>query len=163
MNVLGWTEEVLHELLEVSTDLLRFAPIPGLEEAARTLGAGPWAAFRRVTWPLLWRGMLPGAAAVFVFVAGSYEAAALGWVRICLRGTSWNYARARAVLLPRSSFKVDLSPAPSARSGARGHTRLRRRCQTGSGTTLGSSISIVSTLPLRACVLELQWAVAYPT
>jgi ABC-type Fe3+ transport system permease subunit len=47
------------------------------EEAARTLGAGPWAAFRRVTWPLLWRALLPSAVAVFVFVAGSYEAAAL--------------------------------------------------------------------------------------
>ncbi len=47
------------------------------EEAARTLGAGPWAVFRRVTWPLLWRGMLPSVIAVFTFVAGSYEAAAL--------------------------------------------------------------------------------------
>lgn len=47
------------------------------EEAARTLGATPWAAFRRVTWPLLWRALLPSAVAVFAFVAGSYEAAAL--------------------------------------------------------------------------------------
>ncbi|MEX2180216.1 MAG: ABC transporter permease subunit [Gemmatimonadaceae bacterium] len=48
-----------------------------LEEAARTLGAGPWATFRRVTLPVLWRGLLPAVIAVFVFVAGSYEAAAL--------------------------------------------------------------------------------------
>jgi ABC-type Fe3+ transport system permease subunit len=47
------------------------------EEAARTLGATPWQAFRRVAWPLLWRGLLPSAVAVFAFVAGSYEAAAL--------------------------------------------------------------------------------------
>lgn len=47
------------------------------EEAARTLGAPPWAVFRRVTWPLLWRAILPSVIAVFVFVAGSYEAAAL--------------------------------------------------------------------------------------
>jgi putative spermidine/putrescine transport system permease protein len=47
------------------------------EEAARTLGATPWQAFRRVSWPLLWRGLLPSAVAVFAFVAGSYEAAAL--------------------------------------------------------------------------------------
>lgn len=47
------------------------------EEAARTLGATPWQAFRRVTWPLLWRGLLPSVVAVFAFVAGSYEAAAL--------------------------------------------------------------------------------------
>ncbi|TBU21950.1 hypothetical protein BD311DRAFT_869668 [Dichomitus squalens] len=36
-NVLGTTALVTHELLEVSVDLLRFAPIVGLEEAARTL------------------------------------------------------------------------------------------------------------------------------
>ncbi|KAL1938386.1 hypothetical protein VTO73DRAFT_11626 [Trametes versicolor] len=36
-NVLGTTGEVMHELLEVSVDILRFAPIVGLEEAARTL------------------------------------------------------------------------------------------------------------------------------
>ena len=48
-----------------------------MEEAARTLGAGPVATFRRVTWPTLWRGLLPAVVAVFVFVAGSYEAAAL--------------------------------------------------------------------------------------
>ncbi|MFN2398160.1 MAG: ABC transporter permease subunit [Gemmatimonadaceae bacterium] len=48
-----------------------------VEETSRTLGAGPWDTFRRVTWPLLWRGLLPAVTAVFVFVAGSYEAAAL--------------------------------------------------------------------------------------
>lgn len=47
------------------------------EEASRTLGAGRWATFRRVTWPMLWRGLLPAVIAVFVFVAGSFEAAAL--------------------------------------------------------------------------------------
>lgn len=36
-NVLGTTGMVMHELLEVSVDVLRFAPIVGLEEAARTL------------------------------------------------------------------------------------------------------------------------------
>lgn len=49
----------------------------GLENTARSLGAGPAATFFRVTWPLLWRGMLPAAVAVFAFVAGSYEAAVL--------------------------------------------------------------------------------------
>jgi putative spermidine/putrescine transport system permease protein len=47
------------------------------EEAARTLGAGPWKTLRLVTWPALWRGMLPGATAAFVFVAGTFEATAL--------------------------------------------------------------------------------------
>lgn len=48
-----------------------------LEEVARTLGASAWQAFVRVTWPLLWRGLLPAVTAVFIFVMGSYEAAAL--------------------------------------------------------------------------------------
>lgn len=48
-----------------------------LEETARSLGAGPRDVFRRVTWPILWRGLLPGVIAVFAFVAGSYEAAVL--------------------------------------------------------------------------------------
>ena len=47
------------------------------EEAARTLGASPWVAFRRVTWPVLWRGLAPAIVSVFIFVAGNYEAAAL--------------------------------------------------------------------------------------
>lgn len=49
----------------------------GVEEAARTLGANPFVTFRRITWPILWRGLLPAVIAVFIFVAGSYEAAAL--------------------------------------------------------------------------------------
>ncbi len=49
----------------------------GLEETARSLGAGPATTFFRVTWPLLWRGMLPATLAIFTFVAGSYEAAVL--------------------------------------------------------------------------------------
>lgn len=48
-----------------------------LEEAARTLGARRWAVFRVVTWPVLWRGLLPAVVAVFTFVAGTYEATVL--------------------------------------------------------------------------------------
>ncbi|MEO7986777.1 MAG: ABC transporter permease subunit [Gemmatimonadales bacterium] len=48
-----------------------------LEEVARTLGARPLAVFRRVTWPLLWRGLLPAVVAVFVFAANTYEATAV--------------------------------------------------------------------------------------
>ena len=47
------------------------------EEAARTLGASGWTTFHRVTWPILWRGLMPAVVAVFVFVTGSYEAAVL--------------------------------------------------------------------------------------
>lgn len=71
---LGWKEFPFLALVAGSVLATR-----GLaaEEAARTLGATPWQAFRRVSWPLLWRGLLPSAVAVFAFVAGSYEAAAL--------------------------------------------------------------------------------------
>ena len=37
VNVLGTASQVVHELLEVGVDVLKFAPIVGLEEAARTL------------------------------------------------------------------------------------------------------------------------------
>jgi iron(III) transport system permease protein len=39
---------------------------PGLVQTARLLGAGPWEAFRRVTLPLTMRGMVAGAALVFL-------------------------------------------------------------------------------------------------
>lgn len=48
-----------------------------LDEAARTLGAGPFRTFVFVTLPVLTRAMLPAIVAVFAFVLGSYEAAAL--------------------------------------------------------------------------------------
>ncbi len=48
-----------------------------MEEAARTLGADAWTALRRVTVPMLWRGLLPAMVVVFIVIAGSYEAATL--------------------------------------------------------------------------------------
>lgn len=48
-----------------------------VEESARTLGASPAELFRRITLPLLLRGMMPATVAVFVFVFGSYEVAAM--------------------------------------------------------------------------------------
>lgn len=48
-----------------------------LEEAARSLGARRIRTFAVATWPVLWRGMLPGVVAVATFVLGSYETAAL--------------------------------------------------------------------------------------
>ena len=74
VGALAWKEFPFLALVAGSALAARGADA---EEAARTLGAGPWAVFRRVTWPLLWRAMLPSVVAVFAFVAGSYEAAAL--------------------------------------------------------------------------------------
>jgi len=39
---------------------------PGVEEAARTLGAGGWTAFRRVTFPLIKSGIVTGAMLAFI-------------------------------------------------------------------------------------------------
>ncbi|MDE3217730.1 MAG: ABC transporter permease subunit, partial [Gemmatimonadota bacterium] len=50
---------------------------PAMEEAARTLGATPRQTFRRVTMPMLSRGLLPAIIVVFIVIAGSYEAGAL--------------------------------------------------------------------------------------
>lgn len=48
-----------------------------LEETARSLGADAAQTWRRVTWPLLWRGMAPAVVAVFAFLVGQYEMSVL--------------------------------------------------------------------------------------
>lgn len=45
---------------------------PDLTAAARTLGAGPWQAFRRVTLPLLWPAVVAAASIVFLFTVTSF-------------------------------------------------------------------------------------------
>lgn len=71
---LAWKEVPFLSLIAFSLLSTRVAV---LEEAARSLGAGPWATFRRVTLPVLGRGLLPAVVAVFVFAVGSYEVVAL--------------------------------------------------------------------------------------
>ncbi|MGE0161284.1 MAG: hypothetical protein AB7T31_17950 [Gemmatimonadales bacterium] len=71
---LAWKELPFLALVAVSVLATRGA---ALEGTARGLGAGPLATLARVTWPLLWRGLLPAIVAVFAFVVGSYEAAIL--------------------------------------------------------------------------------------
>lgn len=44
-----------------------------LQDAARTLGAGPWRRLTRVTLPLLAPSVITGSVLVFAFAAGSYE------------------------------------------------------------------------------------------
>lgn len=48
-----------------------------LEAVARTLGASPVQVFRRVTWPLLWRGVAPAVIATCAYLVGQYEMPAL--------------------------------------------------------------------------------------
>ncbi|OLC00447.1 MAG: ABC transporter permease [Candidatus Rokubacteria bacterium 13_1_40CM_68_15] len=50
---------------------------PGLEAAARVLGAGPWAIFRRVMWPLIAPGVAIAFALVFVMNFGVFPSAVL--------------------------------------------------------------------------------------
>lgn len=47
---------------------------PGLEAAARTLGAGPWSVFWRVTLPLARPGLIAGALLAFVRALGEFGA-----------------------------------------------------------------------------------------
>lgn len=71
---LAWKEFPFLALLSFSLLATRGT---ALEETARSLGAVPSEVFRRVTWPLLWRGLAPGVVAVYAFAVGSYETAAL--------------------------------------------------------------------------------------
>ena len=48
-----------------------------LVDAARSLGATARDTFRRVTLPLLWRGLAPAAIAAFAYLVGQYELAIL--------------------------------------------------------------------------------------
>ena len=50
---------------------------PGLERSARVLGAGPWAVFRRVMWPLIAPGVAIAFALVFVLNFGVFPSAVL--------------------------------------------------------------------------------------
>jgi molybdate transport system permease protein len=47
---------------------------PRLVGLARTLGWGPWGAFRRVTLPLAWRGILAGTVLAFARALGEFGA-----------------------------------------------------------------------------------------
>ncbi len=71
---MAWKETAF---LTVVASALLATRTKAAEDAARTLGANGWATFRRVTWPVLWRGLMPAVVSVFIFVAGSYEAAVL--------------------------------------------------------------------------------------
>lgn len=45
---------------------------PDLQRASRSLGAGPWTTFWRVTWPLSLPGVVSGTVLVFVLAVSSY-------------------------------------------------------------------------------------------
>ncbi len=61
---LGMAARILHGLLARTGE--------GLEAAARTLGATPFRAFRRVTLPLLWPGILAAGGLTFVYTFASF-------------------------------------------------------------------------------------------
>lgn len=65
-----WKELPFLLLVALSLQSLRGE---AMTHAARTLGATPWQTARRVTLPLLLRGLAPSVIAVFVFVLGSLE------------------------------------------------------------------------------------------
>lgn len=65
-----WKEMPFLLLVALSLQSLRGT---ALTDTARTLGASPWQVVRRVTLPLLLRGMAPAIIAVFAFVLGSLE------------------------------------------------------------------------------------------
>ena len=89
---------------------------PSLEEAARSLGASPWHAFRSITLPLTMPGLLAGMLLVFALASSSYVVAALmgGWKvwvlpihifeRISNSG-QWQFGAALATIL----FAINIS------------------------------------------------------
>ena len=78
--VFGWAGMVLAAaavgipFLVRSVRLSMEAVDPGLEAAARTLGAGPWRVFRTVTLPLAFPGILAGAVLAFTRALGEFGA-----------------------------------------------------------------------------------------
>ena len=83
---------------------------PSLEEAARSLGASRWTAFRKVTLPLTMPGILAGSLLVFALSISSYVVPALmgGWKVIVLpihiyqqiaESGRWQFGAAVAVVL----------------------------------------------------------------
>ncbi len=74
ISALAWKEL---PFLAVVAIALRTSQSYELTEAARTVGASSWRVARDITWPLLWRGLMPAVVATFVFAFGSYESAVL--------------------------------------------------------------------------------------
>ena len=100
--VLGWKEFPFLALVAFSVLAIRGMD---LEEVARTLGASSPQAVRRITWPILLRGMLPALIAVFIIQAGAFEATTL-------------FAPSRPVPLPLLTYEryndLDLARRPDA-------------------------------------------------
>lgn len=55
------------------TAVLRVVPMNDYEEAAATLGAGPWNTFRQIVVPLAWPGILSGALMVMTLSIGEFN------------------------------------------------------------------------------------------
>src|SRR2546427_775800 len=71
-----WSSDVCSSDLQRRVQLAGFRQLdPALEEAAASLGAGRWAAFRRVTLPLLRPALAAGASLAFVAALGDFVTA----------------------------------------------------------------------------------------
>ena len=76
-----------------------------LQEAAITLGASPWQAFRRVAWPLIWPGVLSAGLIIFAYTVSAFEIPyVLGRA----------YPRALPVLAYLKYTSIDLGERPAA-------------------------------------------------
>ncbi|MBK6306746.1 MAG: ABC transporter permease subunit [Gemmatimonadetes bacterium] len=102
-----------------------------LEETARSLGADASQTWRRVTWPLLWRGMAPAVIAVFAFLVGQYEMAVLLAPSDPLPLSRLTQERAVDPDLARRGRRTRVTPgvAPDDGAGGGARTRDRIRCR----------------------------------
>ena len=92
-------------LLLLLDRLARHALLSDLEQVARTLGASPWQAWRRVCLPVLLRASAPVLSVYFVVLMGAYEVP-------LLVGTQ--YPSMISVLIQRRFSQFDMGTRPEA-------------------------------------------------
>ncbi len=80
---------------------------PALEHSARVLGAGPWAVFRRVMWPLIAPGVAIALALIFVMNFGVFPSAVLV-------GQPAGATRTIAIAAYQQAFEKNDMPSASA-------------------------------------------------
>lgn len=106
----GWGIVLAYIFKEAPFAAVLIYPLVGsttrrLQEAAATLGASPWQAFRHVVWPLIWPGVLTAGLIIFAFTMGAFE------IPYVLGST---YPRALPVLAYQKYTSIDLADRPVA-------------------------------------------------